>query len=221
MHDALYPTEGPPAYLINVHGKAVREFITRTVTAHVLIFCWYRNITAKSFLASGCLRWPHCTRATLIERGSERLLSRKTLKGTPQPHSLWMVREVLMPNILTPILLKAGGEPDPLKVITYDLQELVSGKRYEMERQLIEEIISLLNRGKDQAARGKIGEFVKKATTDRKPIKYSLSFFGTKIEWEGSSRGVGHIVKQGGLRWQDYERAARDVFPHLFKNPKD
>lgn len=126
-----------------------------------------------------------------------------------------------MPNILTPILLKAGGEPDPLKVITYDLQELVSGKRYEMERQLIEEIISLLNRGKDQAARGKIGEFVKKATTDRKPIKYSLSFFGTKIEWEGSSRGVGHIVKQGGLRWQDYERAARDVFPHLFKNPKD
>lgn len=143
MHDALYPIEGTPPYLVKVHAKTVRELITRTVTAHILIFCWYRYMTAKSFLASGCLRWPHCTRATLIECGSEGLLSRKskTLKGTPHPRSLYMVREVLMPNILTPILIKASGERDPLKVITYNLQDLVSGKRYETERQLVEEVM--------------------------------------------------------------------------------
>ena len=98
MHDALYPEEGTPAYLEKVHGKAIREFVTRNLVAHIVVFCWYRNITAKRFLASKCLRWPHSTRATLIESSSEVFSDGKKLKDSPEGASLWMVREVLMPT---------------------------------------------------------------------------------------------------------------------------
>ena len=187
MHDALYPEEGTPAYLEKVHGKAIREFVTRNLVAHIVVFCWYRNITAKRFLASKCLRWPHSTRATLIESSSEVFSDGKRLKDSPEGASLWMVREVLMPNILTPILMAATGEPDPAKVVRYRLQELVAGKQYEKPRERIEEIINRLAAGNDKSARAKIDEFVGDLNEKEspKPTKYAVSFSILRLRRNG------------------------------------
>ena len=217
MYDAIFASTGTPAYIEHVHPKAIREFITRNVIAHIVVFCWYRHVTTKGFLLSHCLRWPHCTRATLIEAGSAKALTQRGRKGIPEPRSLWMIREILMPNILTPILRKAAGQERPGTIVQYELQELVASTHFALARQYIEEIVGLLAKGKDQAARDRIVKFVSEFHKDAKPARFAVGFpVSFKTEWEESTEGLGHFLRQEGTTWRDYEEAARQAFPRLF-----
>jgi hypothetical protein len=219
IYTAVFPESGGNAEAKAAHPKAIREFFTRNVVAHILIFCWYRYVSTCGFLLSKCLRWPHCTRASLIEVGaSEKWSLPKTEKGVPEPHSIWMLRTIVMPNVLTPILQKARGEHEPGRVVRNELQDLVACDRYKTERELVEEVVSLLGRGKDRAARDKMAQFVVKCNQERTPAKFSIGYADIfKTEFETGSKKMGHVLKQGGWNWQDYEKACAEVFPYLFQ----
>ena len=137
---------------------------------------------------------------------------------------MWMLRTIVMPNVLTPILQKARGEREPGRVVKNELRDLVASNRYKTERDLAEEIISLLGSGKDRAARDKMSRFVEECIQERRPAKSSIAYADMfKTEFETESKRMGHLLKQGGWNWQDYEKACAEVFPYLFqeKQPID
>jgi len=194
-------------------GNAYREFIRRSILAHVLIFVWYQRTGIKGFRYSERTRLPHITRTTF-------------LSDSPVPNFTWMVRDAVMPRVLGWILSGARDRRDVrrrLQDLSVDSSIANYAKRFTLA-------VHELTSGNDIPGEKLLGELerltIKSASTPTIKHKVGVGLaisphsVEPKLSYEisrelATSDRFSYILRSNEDEWNSLLDNATRVFPEL------
>ncbi len=227
------------------HDKALREFISRNVLAHIVIFIWYQRMSRSWQNLDHAIRLPNCTRASLVRGSSARSHPPRLQEQTSSADVSCDIRDLLMPRVLVPILEKSAKSSNPRASTIKLLEDVVRSDRYKWLRSGFGEVISLIAKERTTGAERHIQRLISdidkrskregSVTTWKTVFKISgtvgidrgLPTLLGKAEMEigreskqersdTSEAEVGLIVR-ARRGWKELENAAHGVFPELFE----
>ncbi|HLY62545.1 MAG TPA: hypothetical protein VKV95_17525 [Terriglobia bacterium] len=187
LHSASLPA--------NVCQEAMREFISRDVVAHIVIYRWYQKATI-SLEGSTLAHLPHATRASL------RATKPKDLEGT--------IKKLIMPAVMLRILKRSWNRQEVLKAI---LNEACDNSYASFKAKLAETFDLLRNRD-ERSAQSLIRDIEMQAGqvgVETLRVGY-LSTVPAGMDYRES---LGYLLRGPGTTVADYEESAGRLFPEL------